>query len=659
ICILDGSITISGSSVTNGTVNWGTDGNGTFDDPSLLNPTYTLGATDTGILKLYMDVTANIGCKTATDTMLLTIYGIPAVDAGPDIDVCAGDSDVPVSGATYSDGIISWTTSGDGTFDDAAIINPVYTFGVSDTGPVTLTITVTSPGSCGIVSDNLVVNFVPGPVTDAGGDDAVCATTAAYPVNDASYSGGTVLWTTGGDGTFDDATSGSPLYTFGVNDIGAGTVTLTMTVTSTGTCGADIDDKILTLWPSPVIVLDEHSDISCNGLTDGIIRISGGGSTAPYQYSINGGAYQLSGDFTLLGAGDYDLSVIDANGCIHDTTVTIVDPELFAYTFDGYSDNTCFGANDGSISITITGGTLPYAINWTGPNGYASTDEDISGLEPGSYSLNLTDANSCSLFTLNQDIGTPPEIVITPVAISDYNGYGVSCNGGNNGFIEADVSGGTGTLTTIWTGPNGFSSSDEDISGLEAGNYILTVTDATSCPVIYSVILTEPAELSVTYDVTDASCPGDANGQIDLFVTGGVLPYIFMWDDNNPNEDRNDILPGDYSVDITDANGCEEQIFITVGVIGYNCVVVPEVITPGVVDGKNDEVIIKNIDMFPEAEIKIFTRWGKLIFSAKNLADNRWNGTYEGKLMPVDSYHYILDLKDGSKPLTGTITIIR
>jgi gliding motility-associated-like protein len=159
--------------------------------------------------------------------------------------------------------------------------------------------------------------------------------------------------------------------------------------------------------------------------------------------------------------------------------------------------------------------------------------------------------------------------------------------------------------------------------------------------------------------VIDVNCPGELTGEIDLTVTGGALPYTFVWSDGGSGEDRMGLAAGDYTVDVTDANLCTDQVTITVDILGVNCVVVPEIITPGVVDGKNDELIISNIDIYPNAEIKIFTRWGKLIYTAKNLSSNRWDGSFKGKALPVDSYHYILNLGDGTKPITGTITIIR
>jgi len=594
-----------------------------------------------------------------TATVTVSDTNTVVADAGPDDDICITDGSYTLSAASVVNGTVLWGTTGDGVFDDPTLVNPTYTLGITDSDSVKLYMDVTPVIGCTAVCDTMKLTISEAAVADAGADDALCASENTYTITDASSSGGAVLWTSNGDGSFDDATIDNPVYTFGAGDISAGSVTLTMTVTGGGSCGEDSDDKIITIYELPGIIVDEHSEITCNGLTDGILRISGSGGTAPYQYSINGAPYQASGEFTGLSAGDYDLSVIDDNGCRKDTTITIIEPQVLTYTLDNVTHNSCYGSNDASISITISGGTQPYAINWTGPDDFTSTEEDLVNLSAGLYSLNLTDANTCNVLTLDTLITEPPQIVITPVDVSDYNGYGVTCYGETDGYIEVDVSGGIGTLNTNWEGPGGFTSSDEDIYDLEAGDYILTVTDDMGCSETYEVSLNEPDELDIEYFVTDASCPDVEDGSIDLTITGGVTPYTILWNDEVTVEDRTSVYAGYYTVEVTDANGCTEQVTITVGVIGINCLEVPEVITPGVVDGKNDFLIIRNIGLYPNAEIKIFNRWGKMIFSAKNLEENRWDGTYKGQALPVDSYHYILNLGDGSTPRTGTITIIR
>jgi gliding motility-associated-like protein len=124
-------------------------------------------------------------------------------------------------------------------------------------------------------------------------------------------------------------------------------------------------------------------------------------------------------------------------------------------------------------------------------------------------------------------------------------------------------------------------------------------------------------------------------------------------------QDRQNIPDGTYSVVVTDKNGCATSLDVVVGVgASAQCLEIPDIITPNN-DGYNDTWIIKNIDLFPDAEVFVFTRWGKLVFYTKNIAGNPWNGTYKGRLLPTDSYHYVLHLNDGSKPRSGVISIIR
>lgn len=595
---------------------------------------------------------------TGNATVTVTDSSVIDADAGPDASICITDPGYMISGASMVNGTVVWGTTGDGTFDDPAILNPVYTPGATDSDSVKLYMDVMAIVGCKTATDTLILYLFNEPIADAGPDIEVCRGITSASITGASFIDGTMLWTSSGDGTFDDPTIINPEYTFGSDDIIAGNVTLTLTVTGGGTCGSAADNMLMTI-STLYFNVDEHNNISCNGLTDGVLRISGTGGVVPYSYSLNSAPYQPSGAFTNLVAGDYLLSVMDQNGCSSDSTVTIREPSVLTYTVDKVAGISCFGENDGLISITVSGGTQPYVVSWNGPEGFTSTAEDITGLAAGDYSLTLTDANNCAVYTTTETITEPPKIVITLDAVSDYNGYGVSCAGSSDGVIAVTVAGGVGTLTPAWTGPASFTSSDEDLSGLSGGVFRLTVTDELGCIVTLDVSLDEPLPLTITWEVTDANCPDDETGAIDLTVSGGVSPYIFAWNDGFTGGDRNGVSAGDYRVTVTDANGCSELADITIGVIGIDCIVVPEVITPGVVDGKNDDLIIRNIELYPNAEIKIFTRWGKLIYQTKNLSDNRWDGTFQGKPLPVDSYHYILNIGTGNKPLTGTITIIR
>lgn len=137
------------------------------------------------------------------------------------------------------------------------------------------------------------------------------------------------------------------------------------------------------------------------------------------------------------------------------------------------------------------------------------------------------------------------------------------------------------------------------------------------------------------------------------------MPYNVIWSDGITVINRNNIPDGSYSVIVADANDCAEALDIIVENTGSSsCVVAQEVITPNN-DGFNDTWKIRNIDLFPDAEVLVYNRWGILVFKTKNISDNEWDGTQEGKFLPTDSYHYILYLNDGSEPRSGVISIIR
>jgi gliding motility-associated-like protein len=132
-----------------------------------------------------------------------------------------------------------------------------------------------------------------------------------------------------------------------------------------------------------------------------------------------------------------------------------------------------------------------------------------------------------------------------------------------------------------------------------------------------------------------------------------------IWSDGVLTQDRLNIPDGTYSVVVTDNNSCAASLDVSVGVTGSDkCIEIPTIITPNN-DGSNDTWKIKYIDLFPNAEVFVFNRWGKLVFNSKNLSANQWNGTFKGRILPTDSYHYILHLNDGSKPRSGVISIIR
>ncbi len=231
------------ATATNGSILWSTSGDGTFTNATLEDPVYTPGSVDisAGTVTLTMTVTGS--CDVSSDDMVLTIDPEVTASAGTDAQICYNATHSLA--ATATNGTILWTTTGDGTFDDATAEDPVYTFGSGDisAGLVTLTMIVT--GNCNIAPDNVVLTIDPAAAALAGSSTLVCFNTP-YSLA-ATATNGSILWTSSGDGTFDDVTLEDPVYTFGSGDISGGIITLTMTVT--GNCNIASDNMVLTIDP--------------------------------------------------------------------------------------------------------------------------------------------------------------------------------------------------------------------------------------------------------------------------------------------------------------------------------------------------------------------------------------------------------------------------
>jgi gliding motility-associated-like protein len=241
--------------------------------------------------------------------------------------------------------------------------------------------------------------------------------------------------------------------------------------------------------------------------------------------------------------------------------------------------------------------------------------------------------------------------------MSDHNGFGVTCPSGDDGSIDLTVAGGTAPLDISWTGPAGYFSNNEDIANLVPGTYTLTVTDGAGCTFIEQYVLTAPQAMVITSTTEPGSCPGVADGSIDITVAGGAGTLTYLWEDGSPLDDRPEIVPGEHTVIVTDENGCWERHIVTVEMTMINCLKIYEIITPNG-DGKNDTWKMTNADLYPNAEVLVYNRWGKLVFNTRNAAADEWDGTYKGKLLPNDSYHYVIYLNDGTGPRTGVISII-
>jgi gliding motility-associated-like protein len=440
----------------------------------------------------------------------------------------------------------------------------------------------------------------------------------------------------------------------GINQVGTyifdtGITTVLYEVTddtgNSATCSFDV-----TISPPPPLTgsIVSQTNVACYGDSTGSVTVSGSGGVEPYEYTIDGTNYQSSATFDSLAAGSYTVTVRDVELITFDIPVTITEPASALTVATAQTDNICYGGTSGTATATAGGGTSPYSYSWnTTPEQTTATATDLAA---GTYTVTVTDANGCINYA-NVTITEPTEITITITQVN------VLCAGGTDGAATADATEGTGPYTYSWdTSPV---QTTATATGLSAGTYTVTVTDINGCINTETVQITEPVALILDATPTNASCPDTEDGEISLEISGGTAPYSVIWSDGITTQNRTGLLPGTYSVVVTDANGCAEELDVEVdNNLSFNCLEIPDIITPNQ-DGHNDEWIITNIDMYPDAEVRVFNRWGRLVYRERNIMSNPWDGTFRGKPVPTDSYHYILDLHDGSNPRSGVISVIR
>lgn len=300
---------------------------------------------------------------------------------------------------------------------------------------------------------------------------------------------------------------------------------------------------------APLSAVTSQTNILCHGNNTGSAGVTVSGGTSDYTYLWTTGATTAS--IANVSAGNYSVTITDANSCTLTKSFVIAQPGAALSATTSQNNILCFG-DRGSAGVTVSGGTSGYSYAWSPSGGNGAT---AGNLTPGNYSVIITDANGCTL-TKNFII-TAPSAALS-AATTQTN---ILCYGTNTGAAGTSVSGGTAPYTYLW-------SSGQDtanITGLGSGNYSVTVTDANSCTITKSFAIIEPATpLSITPSYTYPSCYGDANGTATVLPAGGALPYTYLWSDGATTATIEGLTAGDYTVTVTDGNGCTAAETITV-----------------------------------------------------------------------------------------------
>ncbi len=212
----------------------------------------------------------------------------------------------------------------------------------------------------------------------------------------------------------------------------------------------------------------------------------------------------------------------------------------------------CFGANDGNIGITVTGGTQPYQYSWTKDGLPFTNTEDLTDLGPGDYQISITDSNNCGPIIQSFLIIEPDLLEISLI-----NQIDVICFGEDTGEISVEVTGGRLNYLYSWVGPNGFISITQNLNNLFAGTYNLNVTDQSGCIDTLEVELLQNDEISIDISITEITCYGANDASITINnISGGISPYSIAWSNFGTGMVQQNLSPGTYFITITDTENC-------------------------------------------------------------------------------------------------------
>ena len=417
---------------------------------------------------------------------------------------------------------------------------------------------------------------------------------------------------------------------------------------STYTTTGVYTDSLITIFGCDSIITTNLTVLPSTSSTTNI--------TSCDNYSWNGSNYTSSGSYTYVTTNTFGCDSVAnlelvinssntgvSNIIVCDTYIwegqTITTSGDYNYTYQNSLGCDSIHTLTVEINNTTTSTTVENACNsydWNG-NTYNSS---------GTYTYNTINSNGCdSIATL--------ELVISSLEVDDVT-TNTSCFGDVDGSAEITVLGGILPYNYSWSSGE----ISQDLINVPAGNYILTVIDSNDCSITHNITIDEPQDININPYIINATCEVSEDASIDIDPYGGTTPYTFLWSNGQITEDLDNIQIGEYSILVTDFNGCQKIDTLIVDFDGSDdCLLVPNLFTPNG-DGIHDTWQMNGLSLYPDVLVQIFNRWGQLIFSSNGYSQN-WDGKYKGNDLPIGTYYYVIDLKNDTDPLNGHITIKR
>ncbi len=323
------------------------------------------------------------------------------------------------------------------------------------------------------------------------------------------------------------------------------------TITATDNAGCVAIETYTVTEPDAIVVNEVLSNyngfnISCLGSGDGSITISVVGGQPPYAYAWSNGGNMA--DLVNITAGDYTLTITDDIGCTTVFSTALIEPSALTSSI-AVGGATCSGGGDGTATITPNGGVGPYTFLWSD----GQTTSTAVNLSAETYTVTITDNQGCTSSN-SINVADPPLLTVNTT------GTNISCVGGTDGTVTAIGNGGDGNYSFNWDIP----ASGATQTGLGVGTYLVTITDGNGCTATSMVTLQENPSLVISDIITNSSCNSSNDGSINITVTGGSGSYIFAWSDGTNGEDCLNVPAGNYSVTVTDSNGCSASMTYTI-----------------------------------------------------------------------------------------------
>ncbi|MNU73490.1 HYR domain protein [compost metagenome] len=407
----------------------------------------------------------------------------------------------------------------------------------------------------------------------------------------------------------------------------------TYTVAITDDHGCTTADTVTIIEPEALGIASTLNQLSCYHVNDGSIQTSVSGGTQSYTYNWLSG--EQTPNLSNLSAGNYNLTVTDANGCILTFNTTITQPD--SLMLQVVINNATCNASNGSIQIQVTGGTTSYGYGWS--NG--TSNQNLSNVPAGSYNVLVTDALGCQV----SYSGVILSLTNLNASATVTN---VSCYGDDNGEATVMISNGNEPYTYQWS--NGAIGAHQ--TGLSGGAYSVLITDEYGCTAVLDIVVGEPDSLSIDLTLSsyllgfNVSTNGGSDGSISAMVSGGTAPYAYLWSTTDTAYYINNLSAGEYLLNVTDGNGCISAVIVKL--TQPDVLEMPQGFSPNA-DGDNDYFVVHGIKSYPENTIKVFNRWGNIVYQKDSYSDEWYGENRTGDPLPDATYFVILEVVVGGK----------